>query len=140
MSDFFSADADADRAVRRIEEQVAEAQERARRAAEVRQGIDALRGVATSPRRELSVTVDASGRLVDVEVTDAAYRLSPRDLGRLIVETTRAAGRQAGAKAVELASEAFGAESGIVTHLRDEIERSKGPGDGVLGDGTRIQY
>lgn len=140
MSDFFSADADADRAVRRIEEQVAEAQERARRAAEVRQGIDALRGVATSPRRELSVTVDASGRLVDVEVTDAAYRLSPRDLGRLIVETASAAGRQAGAKAVELASEAFGAESGIVAHLRDEIERSTGPGGGVPSDGTRIQY
>ncbi|GAA0412503.1 YbaB/EbfC family nucleoid-associated protein [Leifsonia naganoensis] len=140
MTDFFSADADADLAVARIEEQIAEAQERARRAGEVRQEIDALRGSATSPRRELTVTVGASGRLVAVEVNDAAYRLSPRDLGRLIVETANAAQRQAGAKAVELASEAFGEESGIVAHLRDEVERSTRPAAGGTGDGTRIQY
>jgi DNA-binding protein YbaB len=140
MSDFFSADADADLAVARIEEQIAEAQERARRASEVRQQIDAVRGSATSPRRELTVTVDASGRLVAVDVTEDALRLSPRDLGRLVVETANAAQRQAGAKAVEVASDAFGAESGIVAHLRDEVEKPPpAAADGSSG-GSRIQY
>jgi hypothetical protein len=139
VSDFFSADADADRAVARIEEQIAEAQERARRATEVRQRIEALRGSATSPRRELTVTVDASGRLAAVDLTDAAYRLSPRDLGRLLVETANAAQRQAGAKALEVASEAFGADSGVVAHLREEVEKAPPAGEGA-GDGTRIHY
>ncbi|MFF2054031.1 YbaB/EbfC family nucleoid-associated protein [Leifsonia sp. NPDC058194] len=143
MTDFFSADADADLAVARIEEQIAEAQERARRAGEVRQQIEALRGSATSPRRELTVTVDAGGRLLAVDLTDAAYRLAARDLGRLIVETANAAQRQAGAQAVAAASEAFGEESGIVAHLRDEVERARpaaSDGAGGPGDGTQIHY
>ncbi len=86
------------------------------------------------------MTVDASGRLVAVDLADAASRLAPRDLGRLIVETANAAQRQAGAKAVEVASEAFGAESGIVAHLRGEVERSAAPDAGGTGDGTRIEY
>lgn len=140
MSDFFSADADADLAVARIEEQIAQARERAERASEVRQRIDALRGTAVSPRRELTVTVDAGGRLVSVEVADAAFGLSARDLGRLIVETANAAQRQAGAKAVEVASEAFGEQSGIVAHLREEVEKAPPSARGGSGDGSHIHY
>ncbi|MFX8437319.1 YbaB/EbfC family nucleoid-associated protein, partial [Acinetobacter baumannii] len=86
-------------------------QERAERAAELRRQIDAVRGVATSPRREVTVTGAASGRLAAVELTDAASPLPSRDLGRLIVHTANEAQRQAGEKALELASEAFGADS-----------------------------
>lgn len=138
MSDFFSANAETDLAIARIDEQIEQAQERARRASEVRQQIDALRGKAMSPRRELTVTVDAGGRLVAVDLTDDALRLSSRDLGLLIVETANAAQRQAGAQAVEVASEAFGENSGVVAHLRGEVE--KPPPTAGPGDGTQLHY
>ncbi|KJL36526.1 hypothetical protein RR49_01536 [Microbacterium ginsengisoli] len=123
VSDFFSADLDADLAIATVEQQIADAQERAERAAELRRQIDAVRGVATSPRREVTVTVDAAGRLAAVELTDAASHLPSRDLGRLIVHTANEAQRRAGEKALELASEAFGADSPTVAHLRGELDR-----------------
>ena len=123
VSDFFTAGADADAAIARIEQQIAAAQVQADRAREFQGEIDAVRGVARSPRREVQVTVDAAGRLAGVELSDAAMELAPRALAQLIVDTANAAQRDAGAKAVEIAAEAFGAESGIVDHLRAEVDK-----------------
>ena len=54
-----SSSREAEAAIARIEQQVAEAQLRAERAQQVQVDIDAVRATATSPRREVSVTVDA---------------------------------------------------------------------------------
>lgn len=85
--------------------------------------IEAIRGTAQSLRRELSVTVDAAGRLAAVDLTDAAYSLAPRELGSLIVDTANEAQRRAGEQALEIAADAFGEDSGVVAHLRAEIEK-----------------
>ncbi|MFE1646752.1 YbaB/EbfC family nucleoid-associated protein [Microbacterium sp. P01] len=123
MSDFFSADIDADLAIERVQQQIADAQARAAKAQAMRSDIEAVRGVASSPRREVTITVDASGRLAGVELADSAYDLSARELGRLIVETSNDAQRKAGEQALALAAEAFGEDSSVVDHLRAELDK-----------------
>jgi DNA-binding protein YbaB len=123
VSDFFTAGADADAAITRIEQQMAAAQRQAERAQQFQAEIDGVRGVARSPRRELQVTVDAAGRLAAIELSDAAMELAPRALAELLVETANAAQRDAGVKAVDIAAEAFGQDSGIVDRLRAEVDK-----------------
>lgn len=126
MSDL-SSSREAEAAIARIEQQVAEAQLRAERAQQVQVDIDAVRAAATSPRREVSVTVDATGRLVGIRLADAAYELRPDALERVIVETAGDAQRLAGEQALEISRAAFGADSAIVERLAGEIERQSPP-------------
>ncbi|WP_181373440.1 YbaB/EbfC family nucleoid-associated protein [Microbacterium sp. HMWF026] len=126
MSDLFSS-REAEAAIARIEQQVAEAQVRAAQAQQVQADIDAVRATATAPRREVAVTVDATGRLVGIRLADAAYELRPDALERLIVETAGAAQRLAGEQALEISRAAFGADSAIVDRLAGEIERQSPP-------------
>lgn len=114
---------DPDEALARIQRDIMAAQDRAVRAQEVRTRIDAVRGVGRSPRGEVRVEVDASGMLRDLELTDAAMDLRPTDLARLITDAARAAQRDAGARSVALAQDAFGEDSPLVTHLRTEVEQ-----------------
>lgn len=101
MSDLFSSRA-AEAAIAWIEQQVAEAQLRAEQAQQVQADIDAVRATATAPRREVAVTVDATGRLTDIRLADAAYDVRPDASERLIVETAGAAQRLAGEQALEI--------------------------------------
>ena len=110
-----------DEAMARVAQQVQEAQERAARASEVRAEMDALRGVATSPKREVEATADTSGRLVGLVLSGDALELHESDLAQLILATAAQAAARAGALAVDLAAEAFGAESAITSRFRDEI-------------------
>lgn len=132
VSDFFAV-GDADAAIARVEDQIAQAQRRAVQARQLRADIDAVRGVAASPRREVTVTVDAAGRLADVDLADAAFDLSPRELGRLIVQTAGAAQRTAGEQALALTAEVFGEDSTVVDHLRAELDRLPPSADGGAG-------
>ena len=113
---------DPDILIARVQEQVAQAQQRAQAAQQMRAEVEALRGTATSPRREVAVTVDASGRLVDVDIADAALDLRAKELGRLIIETAGAAQRDAGEQAMAVASRAFGENSPVVDRLRAELD------------------
>lgn len=133
MSDLFSS-REAEAAIARIEQQVVEAQLRAEQAQlraeqaqQVQADIDAVRATATAPRREVAVTVDATGRLTDIRLADAAYDVRPDALERLIVETAGAAQRLAGEQALEISRAAFGADSAIVDRLAGEIERQSPP-------------
>ncbi|WEG09296.1 YbaB/EbfC family nucleoid-associated protein [Microbacterium horticulturae] len=123
--DGFTAE-DPDVLIARVQDQVAAAQQRAQAAQQMRAQVEAVRGTAYSQRRELSVTVDASGRLVDVELSDAALDLRARDLSRLIVTTAQAASRDAGQQAMDLAVTAFGEDSPVVARLRDEVQARTG--------------
>lgn len=110
-----------DAAMARIDEQIAEAQERAQRASQVRAEMDAVRGQATSSRGEVRATVDVSGRLVDLVLTDDALALRPAELSRMILETGAAAAAKAARTAVELTSDAFGDASAVTERLRAEL-------------------
>lgn len=121
----------------RIEQQVKDAERRAAQAVQVRDDIAAVRERAMSRGRDVAVTVDSSGRLADVKLTDAAFDRSPAALGALIVALAGDAQRAAGAKAVEIAADAFGEEDAAVEHLREEIAQLPDPSQGGQ---PRIEY
>ena len=71
---------DAESSIARVREQMAETLERAERAQGLKDQIAAVRGTSTSPKGEVTVEVDASGRLVDITFSADAARLSPEEL------------------------------------------------------------
>ena len=114
---------DPDAAIARIQRDIELAAERAERAQQVKAEIDAVRGRGRSPRGEVVVEVDASGMLRDVVLADGAMALRADELAGFIVDTARAAQRDAGAKAVAIAADSFGEDSPMTAHLRDEVEQ-----------------
>lgn len=121
----------------RIVQQVKDAERRAAQAGQVRDDIARVREQAASPGRDVAVTVDASGRLAEVKLTRAAFDRTPAALGALIVTLAGRAQRAAGARAVSIAADAFGAEDLAVEHLRVEIAQLPDPRQGAQ---PRIEY
>lgn len=118
MTSFFD---DPDAAIDRVQADIRAAQERASRAAEVKQTLDRLRGRARSARGEVTAEVDPAGQLVDLQLSDDATGIVARDLAAMIMETVRAAGRDAGRQAIAVASDAFGETSPVTEQLRGEL-------------------
>lgn len=113
----------------RIEQQVAQAQETARRAEQVREEFEQVRGTAASPRGEVRVTVETTGRITALDLHEDALRLGPRDLSALILQTVGVAQRQAATESIALVEGAFGAGSGVAANLRSELARMAPPED-----------
>jgi DNA-binding protein YbaB len=65
-------------------------------------------GRATSPRGEVTVTVEAGGALADVKLTPAARQLEVDQLARLIVTTAQQARHAAGAQVAEIMTNYLG--------------------------------
>ena len=105
-------------ALDRIDEQVADVQRRAERAARLRDEVDALRESATSTGREVSVEVDSLGRLVGIGFDAGAYNLPPRELGDVVMRTVAAARDRAGRAVMARVEDAFGADSETAAALR----------------------
>jgi hypothetical protein len=122
MSSYARTATGPDDAIAHVEQQIAAAREQAERARGFQDEVTAARGSAESPRGHVRVTVDASGRLAEVTLSARAYELAPQQLGRLIVETSRAAQRAAGERVLRLAAETFGSDSGVVERLRAELD------------------
>ncbi|MET0783058.1 YbaB/EbfC family nucleoid-associated protein [Leifsonia flava] len=126
---------DPDAAIARVNAQIAEAAERAERAEDVRRDVDALRARASSPGGEVTVEVDATGRLTNIEFESAARTLRSDALSQAVLKAAASAQRQAGDRAVAIAADAFGEESEVTAHLRAEVEERMPPAtdDTTLG-------
>lgn len=107
----------------RIEQQIAQAQETARRAELMKTEFEAIRGRATSPRGEVTATVETSGRLTALRLTDDAVRLDAEALSALILSTAAQAQQEAAARSLALVSDTFGEDSAVTANLRDELGR-----------------
>jgi DNA-binding protein YbaB len=117
---------DPDAAIARVQRDIAQAQERAERAVEVKASIDRVRGKARSRRGEVEVEVDVSGQLTDLRLADDAMELRPADLATLIRETIRTAVQVAARSAIALTDDAYGEGSAISQHLHDELDARRG--------------
>lgn len=126
---------DAEATAARIERQIADAQETARRAELMKVEYEAIRGHAASPRGEVEVTVETSGRLTALRLADDALRLEPEALSALILSTAALAQQEAAAQSLTLVSDTFGEDSAVTAHLRDELGRISS--DETRGDGLR---
>lgn len=121
---------DADAAIARVEEDVRRAQERAERLPSLVAAAAAIRGTATSRRRDLTVEVDQSGSVVDLRITDAALDLGSARLSSellaLIAEAKADTQRQILAAATEL----LGEDDPAVATLRATTAAAVGSADG----------
>lgn len=80
----------------------------------------------TSPRGEVTVTVNAAGALDGLSLTPAARKLESDALAELIMATTREAQRLAGARMAEVMAGYLGdgeALAQITQHLPAEVAR-----------------
>lgn len=83
-------------------------------------------GRASSPRGEVTVTVNAGGVLDDVALTPAARAMEVDQLSRLIVATARQAQQAAGAQVAEIMTRYLGdgpALDEVIRHLPKEEDR-----------------
>jgi hypothetical protein len=96
------------------------------RAQAVAAAVQSVRVVQWSPGREVSVTLDHAGLLVDLEVTERALATSPLALSRIVTATAAAALRrlpdeqQSAVTAVVGEDDALG--SSAVAHVRAVVD------------------
>lgn len=73
------------------------------RMADMARQMQEIFGTATSPRREVTVTVKHNGGMTDIKFTGSAYRrLAPNELSELILATVNEAKEKAAEQAAEL--------------------------------------
>ncbi|WGL53253.1 YbaB/EbfC family nucleoid-associated protein [Nocardioides sp. BP30] len=106
---------------RRIDQDVAAAQERAALATRFRQTADQLRGTATVDG--VTATVDASGALTELTLPDRLEHRRSTVLAAQVLRATRAAYADVTAKVQQAAGEAFGADSPVTARVRGELDR-----------------
>jgi DNA-binding protein YbaB len=78
-----------------------------------RAGLAEVEVSATSPRGEVTVTVNAGGVLGDVALTPAARRLDVDTLAMLIVSTAREAQQRASARMAEVLADYLGESEAV---------------------------
>lgn len=114
---------DADEALRRIDDDVQAAQERAARATAFRQTLDTLRGNATV--HGVSVSIDSAGGLRDVGFPTHVDR-SGDELRDDLLSAVRQAQQQVADTVRSEAGRAFGRDSDVGRRLDDELRQRFG--------------
>nr|WP_042191371.1 YbaB/EbfC family nucleoid-associated protein [Kibdelosporangium sp. MJ126-NF4]CEL20035.1 hypothetical protein [Kibdelosporangium sp. MJ126-NF4]CTQ97259.1 hypothetical protein [Kibdelosporangium sp. MJ126-NF4] len=89
----------------RYDERLTHAAARAKEAGAL---LEKVTGTATSPRRDVTVKVNASGALEELRLTPATRSLEADELARLIVDTSRQARLSVGDQVNAITSEYFG--------------------------------
>ena len=118
-------DPDASRAyLRSWKANVDAAAERARAMAERLQG---LRSTGQDDNGLAEVTVDSSGVLLDLELTERIHRYAPDAVARAVMTAVRAARQEAARQAHDIAVETMGPDSlsarTIAERMRQQLER-----------------
>ena len=131
---------DPDELIARVEREAEAAQERAIVAQRFAADVAALRSEARSPKGEVTLGVDTSGRLTSLVLTDDALELAPAELSALILQTAATAQKRVARAAVALSEEVFGAQDGVVGQLRGEFEARVGDLDEDDDAPTRIRW
>lgn len=121
--------------IEQVERDILHAEERAASASLLVAKLEAINVAGESPDGEVSVRVDASGRLISIELDEKASRVSMPELQRLIMSTITATQRRAARAAVDLTDEAFG--PGLSAQLRSDYESRMGTLEEPEDDGKQ---
>ncbi|WP_182911423.1 YbaB/EbfC family nucleoid-associated protein [Actinomyces sp. 2119] len=105
-------------AVSRISTIVDDAEKQARKIREATEDLAAVRGTCASPNRAVSVTVDAAGRVVGLDLTWAAMNMQARDLSAVILDCIKKAQADAGRRVSRLAAGTWGEGSDLAERMR----------------------
>ena len=114
-------DRDPDAVLARLDDDVRRATERADLATRVQAQVAEVRGTGRTRSGEVVAVADTSGRLLDLRLAPAALRLDPGALSRAVLTATRQAEADAAAQTLDLVAAAFGADSGVVGRLHQEL-------------------
>ena len=109
----------------RLDEQLAQAQQNLQRAEAFAQQALALQARARSEHGEVSVEVDSAGVPSDIEITSAAFTLTPQALSELVLAVTHQAHRDVTQKYETLVHSAFG-ESATAQELVEQARQRLG--------------
>ena len=85
--------------------------------------IEALRVRAEDRNRLAEVTIDASGVLVDLTLTERIHQFAPDVVSRAVMAALRDARAQAAARSREIAVETMGADSLAARTIADRLEQ-----------------
>jgi DNA-binding protein YbaB len=92
--------------------------------AEMRERLLDVRETATDTNRIVEVTVDSTGELVDLRLTDRIQRVAPDVVARTILTTVAAAKAKVAARTADIVGETMGSDSAagraIAERLRDQ--------------------
>ena len=127
-------DPDASRAYLRSWKEKAD--QTAARANAMAEQLQRLRITAADDNGLAEVTIDSSGVLLDLELTDRIHRYAPDAVARAVLSALRAARQKAARQAHDIAVEAMGPDSlsarTIADRMRQQLERpeaEEAPGD-----------
>ena len=97
---------------RNLDEWVAGFEQKAARYQELQHEVDDVRISETSPNGAVTVTIDASGVLVDAKFTDRVLNTSPDELGRQLLLAVGQAKAKIAGRVREVAGQVVGDEAG----------------------------
>jgi hypothetical protein len=123
----------ADEAIARVQADVVRARERAQRLSELRARTASVRGAAVSRRRDVSVEVDQSGAVVDLQISDAALDRGGRGLAAELISLISAARSDAQRRLIDTAAEVLGEDDPVVGSLEATLAPPSRPGSGETG-------
>lgn len=133
---------DAEQALAHVDRAIAQAQERAVRAQQLTQELDALRVTGHSADGAAEVTLTHTGALVDLYLGKTLEEASLERIRTAVLEASTNAQGQIGEHVAELSSRAFGADSQSAQELtrqfqemfpRREDDGPEGPGGSMPG-------
>lgn len=110
-------------ALRKIDDQVAVSQRRAEQMQLLASAIESVRVELTSPGGELTVHVDANGRLVDIAFSQRAMILQPVQLRALLLDALDDGYEEATRRSVALAADTLGPDAPTVAGLQQNAAR-----------------
>jgi len=117
---------------RGLDEWVAGLERNAVRYQELQHRVEGVRLTATSPTGVVTVTVDATGALVDVSFTDRIVQTPPEELSRQVLMAVERARGQIVGEVQEVTEETLGADAGdsaerIVGYYRERFPENAEP-------------
>lgn len=95
-----------------------------------------LRITASDPAGLAEVTVDSTGMLVDLRLTDRIHRATPTTVAQAVMATLRDARNKVAERSQEIITETMGADSAAGRAIADSVGRQLrgGPAPGRTGD------
>ena len=111
----------------RIAEQVAQAQRNSEATERVREQADSLEVEGTSKGGEVTVVVDAAGRVRDVRFTAASQVLNPSQLSAAVMEAIDTGHRDAATRIHAIVDRHIGTDTGLGQAMLEAYEQMAGP-------------
>ncbi|OLO88918.1 hypothetical protein BKH09_12360 [Actinomyces naeslundii] len=122
-----------------IAEQVAQAQRNNEGTERVREQADSLEVEGTSKGGEVTVVVDAAGRVRDVRFTAASQVLNPGQLSEAVMEAIDTGRREAASRIRAIVDRHIGVDTGLGRTMLEAYEQMAGPKVGVTRRAERAE-